>query len=165
MRKYTNYFTDSIVVSKEAMYHYLKDGIKNAVRPNNIGLGTWNKQINADLKWLDDILGSTSTITKGIDFISLPWLDAADITIDVGIGMYDNIQNNESIGKIAWDVAVDVAISGTNIYLSATIGAYVGSLFPVPGVGTLFGMATGALIGVGLDYLTSSGRNELKSLV
>ena len=161
--EYVGYGLDVEKINFEALYNYLKKGVQTAKRPNNIGAGTWQKIIDADLKWLDDVLGSSSHLYKTFDYLNT-YLDVASIATDVFIGINENISEEQKIDKIMWDATVDVAISGTNVYLSTTLGAAIGSFVPIPVLGTLLGAAIGAGVGYALDLVSSGGRNWLKSL-
>ena len=70
------------------------------------------------------------------------------IVVDVGDGIYENIQAGTRPQKIVSDAVVD---AGMGIGLTA-LGAAVGSLIPIPILGTAFGAAVGA----GLDDLANN---------
>ena len=76
--------------------------------------------------------------------------------IDVGIGIYDNIQNNASTEKIILDATVDVVISGGSIWAAGAagtaIGAACGSI--IPGAGNVIRSIAGFIIGIGIYALT-----------
>ncbi len=143
----------------KAFYEYMRNGILNEPRPNNIGKGTWAKQVDADLKWVDDVLGANSKIAKAVDA-----LGTIGVIIDVGVGVYENVQSGTDTQRIVTDAVVDAGVSvgggwlaglaGTGAAAAATkIGAAFGTAI-APGVGTLIGAGVGIVAGVGIYFVT-----------
>ena len=128
-----------------ALYTYLRNGILTAERPANIGIGIWNKEVNAALTQLDDVLGSASVFSKGVK--ALPYVSVA---IDTGIGIIDNINNGTSPERIASDAVVDVGFGLAGIGASALSGLAAGGLAgsAVPIVGNIAGAVGGAIGGI-----------------
>ncbi len=161
---------NSSTISVNALYPLLISGIKKATRPNNIGVGTWNKQISADLKWVDDILGPSSKLAKSLEFISNPWFDAATIGIDVVIGVNENFQKGESGKEIVSDAVIDVGFGAVGIGLSALsvitakalVGATIGSA--APGIGTAVGAIAGAVAGTAFFLFTEVYKRNGKTV-
>ena len=136
----------------KAFYEYMRNGILNEPRPNNIGKGTWAKQVDADLKWVDDVLGANSKIAKAVDT-----LGTIGVIIDVSVGVYENVQSGTDTQRIVTDAVVDagVSIGGgllASAAASAATGAVAGSV--APGVGNLIGAGVGFVAGVGIYFAT-----------
>ena len=137
---------------RKALYQSMRNAVLKAQRPNNIGKGTWAKQVASDLKWVDDVFGDASKLAKGIDALGY-----VGIALDAGVGIYENIQNGVDAQRIVTDAAVDVGVGvGTGflatIASSAAVGAVSGSV--APGVGNLIGAGVGLLVGVGTYLVT-----------
>ena len=154
----------------KAFYEYMRNGILNEPRPNNIGKGTWAKQVDADLKWVDDVLGANSKIAKAVDK-----LGTIGVIIDVGVGVYENVQSGTDTQRIVTDAVVDAGVSvgggwlaglaGTGAAAAATkIGAATGTAI-APGVGTLIGAGVGVVAGVGIYFVTEVVEINGKSAV
>ena len=126
-----------------ALYTYLRNGILTAERPANIGIGIWNKEVNAALTQLDDVLGSASVFSKGVK--ALPYVSVA---IDTGIGIIENINEGTAPERIASDAVVDVGFGLAGIGAASYVGGLVGSFVPVPVVGTIVGAGVGTLTGI-----------------
>lgn len=73
----------------------------------------------------------------------------AATAVDVGAGIYDNVQNNASFGKIAYNVCVDATFTGGGIAIGSIIGSAI-----CPGLGTLAGAAVDLVISFGVSYIT-----------
>ena len=145
----------------EAMYRYLREGLETAVRPNNIGVGVWRKQIENDIKWVDDLLGPSSKISKHLDLLSLPWIDALSIGVNTTVNLYDNIKNGESQERINAEIVTDIFLGTGGVLITAgatKLGAFLGSFIPIPIVGTavgsILGFAVGLLIDETYEYFT-----------
>ena len=147
----------------EAFYNYMYNGVKNAVRPNNIGKGIWEKQIKEELQWVENYLGKSSNLSKAIDILGY-----VGIAVDVGKGIYENVQNDASQQKIVSDVIVDAgfSIGGgalASAAASAVAGAAAGSV--APGIGNLIGAGVGLVVGVVFYFGTEVIEINGKSLV
>ena len=137
---------------RKALYKDMRHSIEHATRPNNIGKGIWNEQIQADLKWIDDVLGDSSKLAKGLN--AVPYIS---IALDASLGIYNNIQNGVPFEETAAEATVDVMFGIAGTFLStvaagAAIGAVSGSV--APGVGNLIGAAVGVVVGVVFYILT-----------
>ena len=84
------------------------------------------------------------------------------MAIDVGIGIYDNIQANAPVKKIVTDAAVDTAFTGGTVWVSAKIGAAVGTAIGGP-VGTLIGIGFGWAVGTAIYAVTDMWRYKGKT--
>lgn len=143
----------------QAFYEYMYNGILNDPRPNNIGKGTWAKQVEADLKWVDDVLGPNSKIAKAVDA-----LDTIGIIIDVGVGVYENIQSGTDTQRIVTDAVVDAGVSIGSGWLAGLAGTSAAAAVAkisiatgtaiAPGLGTLIGAGVGVVVGIGIYFVT-----------
>ncbi len=172
---YARFGIEGVEMSFETMYLYLRAGVEKAVRPKNINVGTWKKMIDADIKWLDDVIGPTSKfsrtldnmigptikLSKKLDGASLPWLDAVTIGTDTLIGVYENVQNGETKKEIISDVVIDAgvgtatAVAGTllsSVVTSAVAGTAIGTA--IPGIGNVAGFLVGIGVGIGGYYIS-----------
>ena len=89
---------------------------------------------------------------------------AADVTpyvgiaIDVGAGIITN--ESSSVGKIAWDAAVDTAFGVGNAVIGAGIGAVIGSAV-CPVLGTIIGLGAGIIV----DAFIAEPKQQIKNWV
>ena len=67
-----------------------------------------------------------------------------------------NITKNASFGKHAWDIAIDLSLSGLSIYTATAIGGKIGAVAGsyIPILGTIVGAVAGAALGAGIYYFT-----------
>ena len=124
-----------------------------APRPNNIGKGQWAKQMQ------NEVAQATKFGQKSAKVLNV--VSYGSVAIDVGIGIYENVQNNAAPHKVLTDALVDVAISGGSIWAAGYIGAAIGSVIPGAGtlVGGLIGMGVGLLLNVVTDCIYVDGKN------
>ena len=111
----------------------MENVIRYSPRPNNIGKGTWAKQVDADVV----------SMNKAFDYAGYGVTSVFTI-LNTGMGIEENIQNGESTGEIISDAAIDIgsgAVSITTTILLAKAGTAIS-----PGWGTVIGL------GVGLFY-------------
>ena len=131
------YSTDVMLpIGEDAMIR----AIKNSPRPNNIGKGTWAKQVDSDIAYLK----------RGGKALGYS-LSAAYTVVDTGIGIEENIANGESTGEIISDAAIDIgsgAVSITTTLLLAKAGTVIS-----PGWGTVIGLGVGLLYDFFVDPL------------
>ena len=125
-----------------------KRAISMAVRPSNIGIGSFTKQCASDL----------CNVSR-FDTISSRAFSVAAYGValmDVGIGIYDNVQSHAPVKKIVLDATVDAVVSGGSIWAAGAAGSAIGnaagSIFPV--AGNVIGAGAGFIIGAGLYVLT-----------
>ena len=162
-RTITNLLTDSNIYGtivngldmvREGMSYSCVKGVSNAVRPANIGAGIFAKQCEAELQ----LIKSTSEKMRG----ALSKLAYGAVAIDVGIGGYNNIQANAPVKKIVTDAAVDTAFTAGTIWVSARIGAIIGTAIGGP-VGSLIGIGFGWAVGTIIYYATDMRRYNGKT--
>ena len=142
-----------------AVSDYAISGIQSAERPANIGKGTFAKnQVNA----IDDVNLFKNTGSKILNKLAY-----IGVLIDAGVSTVENVTDNASYEKIVWDITVDAALTGFNIWASAKIGGAVGSFIGGP-IGSVFGAATGIGASVamywGTDYIQIDGLSLRKRL-
>lgn len=100
-------------------------------------------------------------------------LAAAEIFVETGKNVYDNIKNNESVTKITSDAVADLVIKTPKAFIKAAtaaktavftaksiaVGATIGSAVPV--VGTAIGAVVGGVIGVGASILADKAIDKV----
>ena len=133
-------------VNFSALFKHISNSIKISPRPANIGAGTYAKQIAKELEELSKISAGFSKILNVLSY--------GAVVIDVGIGVYDNIQKSNSVQHIVADAAVDAAVTGSSIWAAAAIGSLIGGP-----VGTVVALAGSALIYVGTDMIEINGKS------
>ena len=91
-------------------------------------------------------------------------LNYAVVGLDVGIGIYENIEAGTRTQKIVTDAVVDAGVGAGTIWLSAVAGAGAGSIVPVAGnvVGAVVGTATGVVIYVVTDVFQINGKSPVE---
>ena len=85
------------------------------------------------------------------------------IAMDISTGLYQNIENNSSVGKTLYDFGVDTVISGGGVAVSMYFGTAAVGTAICPGVGTAIGAVVSVLWYIAFDV--SGVRNEIKSWV
>ena len=142
---FLEYFSDSNIfgmlasgcsLTKELTQSGLVKAVKTAARPANIGAGTFAKQIRQEIATVEKVGARLDRILK--------WAPYGSVLIDVGVGVYQNVNNGASIDKIVYDAVVDTELTASII----SVSAFAGSLVAGP-AGTIIGIA----VGVGLTYL------------
>ena len=137
---------------RDALYQSLRNAIETAKRPNNIGKGTWAKQVAKDLQWVDDVFGASSKLAKGLK--AAPWVGVA---VDTVVGVIENRKNDVDWWRTGTDAVVDAgygaATAGVSIWAGTKIGGAIGTAVS-PGVGTAVGIGVGFVIS-GVSYLIS----------
>ncbi len=156
---------DAVTSSSSATYKTIAEAfsvesVKQSSKPNNIGAGTYAKE-------MIKTSSSLQKVSKGFEYLSY-----ATVALDVGVGIYENVQNEASCKEIAIDAVVDTALSGGSMYVAGKVGGLVGGMIgsAAPVVGTAVGAGVGFAIGVSLYILTdeveicgSSVRETVKS--
>ncbi len=143
---YIEFGADVGEMTFEALYEYVRNGIKESQPPVNIGVGTWAKKVDADLKWLDETFEPFLKLTKDIGSSKLSNLDLLGLGADVGLGVLNNISSGADVSTTIADAFVDFSYAAGGM----TAGAAAGSIFP--GAGTAIGALIGGLVGIGIDY-------------
>lgn len=132
-----------LLIGGAAISGYLS--VARTVRSNNIGIGIWNKQRAAAI---DSFQGDVNKLNKASKILGI-----ITVAIQVGEGIFTDINRGYSVDRVISNTVVNVAIySATTIGL-AKIGGIVGSFIPIPIVGTVVGTAAGYLIGLGVSAL------------
>lgn len=130
-------------LASEAEKSYMPEAILNTARPNNIGVGTWNKYVAEEASAATSKFGTAAKVAKGAGY--------AAVGVDVGFGIYDNLQlyNKGKIDatRIGTDAAVDTTSGLLGLGASTGAGALYGSI--VPGAGTVAGAAVVFIAGLG----------------
>ncbi len=132
--------------------------IKTGVRPNNIGVGVFNKykaQRIDNLSKASDVLSGVSTA-----------LAVISVVLTVADGINTDIERGYTPDRIISNVATNTAVYGGLTlgigFLSAKIGAAIGSV--VPGLGNAVGGAVGFAIGTLAGLLLEIKVND-KSII
>jgi len=154
---------DSLSVAFEGLTASLEKSINNAVKPNNIGAGTWKKLCNNDL-------ASVKSLNSGASK-ALKVAAGANVAFDVGAGISENISKGSSLRKTATDATVDLFVSGGSVlaagWAGSQIGSFAGSILPL--YGNVIGAGAGFAVGIGIYIFTDgilyngkSGRDWMK---
>lgn len=150
-----SYVNDLFSFGTDAAVDYAKYANETGVRPNNIGVGTYNKQVlarNNSINSLSNFFGIISDI-----------LSTGIIIYDAVDGIVDNCEDGVPKDIIAWDVTVDLTFSFAGMLASTAtstaVGSMIGSFCPVPVVGTVGGAVAGFLVGSFFDWMST----EIKS--
>lgn len=147
------YIIDAFDVTVTLCFQNALGSLSKAVKPANMGVGIWaRQQANAEA----NLKSASSTVGKA--------LIVATVALDVTVGIYDNVQCGASVKKIAWDAGVDAVYSTGKTLACVKVGAAIGSLIPVPVVGTLVGAAAGYGASLLIDTCFSSTKKWIKGL-
>jgi len=142
--------SNGMEISQEWLRLGLISGLKTAVRPNNIAPGIWSKQVQLELQYVDDVLGSSSKLAKGIKVV--PWIGVA---ADTTVGILENYEKGVDWRRMTTDAFVDVEYGVAKVIITGAvsykIGVFIGTAV-FPGFGTIAGIAGAAV----LDYLIDS---------
>jgi hypothetical protein len=130
-----------VEVLAEGGKQYLPDVIRSTVRPANIGAGLWKSTVELEATSIASGCANISKIAKGAGY--------AAIGLDVGFGIYDNMQIGASSERVFSDAVIDTAFGFGGLGASMGAGALYGSVFP--GAGNVAGAAIG--LGFGLVYM------------
>lgn len=101
---------------------------------------------------------------KPISQGSVNWgsvLGYGTVALDVGLGIYDNIQDGTRTQKIVTDAIVDTGVGVGAIWASAAAGAAIGSVAPGPGnaIGAVGGFVVGGTIYIVTDVITINDKS------
>ena len=119
--------------------------VVNAVRPNNIGIGIWNKQRTAAINNFADDVKAFDKFGKIMAGIT--------VAIQVGEGVFNDYNRGYSLDRIMSNVVVNTTVYSLTTFGLAKLGGFVGSFIPIPIVGTAIGTAVGYLAGLGVNWL------------
>ena len=131
-----------------ALASSLNSAIKTSSRPQNVGAGTYAKQCKADLQ-------SVSKFERGASKVLSAAAYGAAL-IDVGMGVYDNVNTGASPKKVISDAVVDAAFTGGSVWAAGAAGSAIGTAVGsfAPGVGNVVGAGAGFLIGITIYAVT-----------
>ena len=121
-----------------------------AVRPSNIGVGTFSKIVSSNVKKLSIASNAIGSV-----------ISIVGIAIEVIDGVYQNCTKGENFSKIVWDAGLDVAFILIQSETATLIGSAIGSIF-FPGYGTMVGAVFGVAIGFGIDLVMQKPRKWVK---
>ena len=135
-------------ISTSVLSTYVKSAIKSSPRPINIGVGAYAKQCEKELQ---SIYKFSKTSSKALTAVSY-----GAAAIDVGIGIYDNINNKAPFEKILTDATVDAVVTGGSIWAAGACGSAAGTAAGtvIPVAGNLIGAGVGFVVGIGIYALT-----------
>ena len=123
--------------------------IKTAIKPNNIGLGVFQKNQARLISNLNTASKVLSKVSTGLSILST--------AISVINNISNDVQNGYTTGRIASNAVVNTLIYGGLTfgigYIGGSIGGMAGSIIPGLGnvVGAAVGFAVGSLVGGLLD--------------
>lgn len=146
---------------RNKIYWHKYNRILSSKKPRRIPKGSWILKNSRKLAHLDDAIGSTSNIAKGISSISKVLDVVGDVASvfsiigDASAGFVENIENGTEPQRVISDFFVDLGIGTIITAGSSSIGALVGSFIPVPVVGTLVGAGVGYIVGEGANWLAN----------
>ena len=121
--------------------------VLNAVRPSNIGIGLWNKQRAAAIAGFGD---DVAKLNKASNILA-----AITVAVQVGEGIYTDINRGYSTDRVISNAVVNTVIYGGTMWATGAIGAKIGGAIgsAVPVVGTVVGAAVGFVLGTGVGLL------------
>ena len=146
---------ETLATSLQLMFNgvYISSYYKvfKAIRPNNIGVGIWEKQRAGEIKSFDIDAKIFNKIGDVVSVITL--------VIQVVEGIYSDINRGYSAGRVLSNVIVNGLVYGATTWGLAKIGGMIGSLIPIPIVGAFIGTMVGYLLGLGINYLVDLNIN------
>ena len=151
----TGYSIGFISDSKDFAYKYLVDSIQESTKPKRRNKGSWIIQKERQLLAVNNKLGPNSNITKYLDVGGVV-LDLASIAIEVGVGIAENVENNEPVQYIISDAIVDAQFSAAGVGIGMAIGSVL------PGAGTVVGAVIGLGFGILFEFVYTLATEELE---
>jgi len=126
--------------------------VVNLVRPNYMGIGYWEKLRKTAIDGFADDVAKFNKVSKVLAVLT--------VAIQVGEGVYTDINRGYSTDRVISNGVVNTLIYGTTMFVTgwagAQAGAWIGTMFPIPIVGTFagaaIGFALGTLAGLLMDY-------------
>ena len=138
-------------VAGETGKQYIPEIIKKTTRPNNIGLKTWSNYIEGEASTAASKFATVAKVAKVTGYVA--------VGVDVGFGLYDNIQAGAPTKRIVSDAVVDTAFGGGGLLTSMAVGAGLGTL-GCPVIGTIIGgAAAGIVYMVGTEVWKPGGQS------
>lgn len=123
--------------------------VLTAVRPNNIGIGYWNKMRDAAIKTFESDILELEKLSKAFAIIT--------VLVQVGEGVVTDINRGYSADRVISNAVVNGVVYGVTMWLTGALGAklggVIGSFIPIPVVGTVVGTAIGFVIGVAVGIV------------
>lgn len=135
---YYGYINNGLGITNGILENSLVEGCQKAVRPNNIGVGTWSRIVSEDIQ---SITSTTSKISKGLE-----WAGYAGDIVGLGFEVYGDVTENINSGAKWEEYVADIGVDVGFVVGGMLIGAAAGSV--VPGAGTLAGAIIGAVVGI-----------------
>ncbi len=165
-----NYTKYNFNVNKVGQYAIIKGAHTNAALSQGIK-GTRYALKNADI--YPNVFAYIDPITAGNEALKITsggkinWggaLNYGVIAVDVGLGIYDNIQEGTRPQKIVTDAIVDAGVGAGTIWASTASGAAIGSIVPGAGnvVGAVGGFVVGGVIYVATDVIEINGKSAVE---
>ena len=147
---------------RRTIYKHKYNSILSVKKPKKISRKNWLLKTSRKLAHLDDAIGTSSKFAKGLSTAGKVIDIAGDVASvfsiawDTGMGVTENIENGTRTQKIVSDAIVDTSFGAGITAISTSIGSAVGSLIPIPVVGTLIGGGAGYVFGEGLNWLVNA---------
>ncbi len=126
--------------------------VNSVPRPSNIGVGTYKKTVNAQVRDIHKVTGYVNNTLKEVDRT----LSVGSIIYDTGHGIYENVKYGASGYEIAHDVLVDFACTSLPVLLGCA-----GTVFGP--VGTVVGTLLGCALSVGFDGVSFDGYDSFRT--
>ena len=123
--------------------------VANAIRPNNIGIGYWEKEQVKALEGIKSDANNVGKFSKVLAIIAIAIQVTERVVYDYKRGYStDRIESNAVVNTVIFSITtIGLGMIGSKI------GGVLGTLIPVPIVGTMIGMGLGFVIGVGVGML------------
>lgn len=117
-----------------------------------MGIGYWEKLRKTAIDGFADDVAKFNKVSKVLAVLT--------VAIQVGDGVYTDINRGYSTDRVISNGVVNTLIYGTTMFVTgwagAQAGAWIGTMFPIPIVGTFagaaIGFALGTLAGLLMDY-------------
>ena len=165
--RYYNYVRYGFNVNKVGQYAIINGARSNPALNQGIK-GTRYAFKNADV--YPNVFTYVDPITAGKEALkitsngSVNWgsvLGYSTVALDVGLGIYDNIQDGTRTQKIVTDAVVDTGVGVGTIWVSAAAGAWIGSVVHGPGnaIGAAGGLVVGGVVYVVTDVITINDKS------
>ncbi len=120
---------------------------KTGVRPSNIGIGIYNKQVNKAICSLSKASNVLSKISTGMAVVST--------IISVVDCINTDIKRGYSVDRVVSNAVTNTVIYGGLAFGIGAMGGKIGSILGsvVPGLGNVIGAAVGFAVGVAVGFL------------
>lgn len=146
-------FAEDAELLRSKIYNYKYNSIKQAPKPIRRHKGSWVLETSRKLSHLDDAIGPNSNLAKNIPKFNKTIDFVGNVATAYSVGSYvsngvkSNLQSGTRVQKVVSDAAVDFVSQMAIVDCTTLVGGYVGSLIPIPVVGTLVGAAAGYIVG------------------